>query len=482
MTAGAALLNSPVVKARFDRSDAALLAALALAAMLGTWTSVLMVNDGAVFLTAGWFGNSWDLYFSQNSDRWLATYVTYGPAWAARQVFGLSSMAYMVLAHLFYFAVPFVLWLILRWIETERLFSRLYLAIALPLLYFPTELICGLGLWLIWLAMLCDASRSNRQAVMATIVFAILLAFVHPSIGLMSIVYVVAGMALTAAGRPVPRRSLVGAAALAVVLLASYFTVAQWLKATNPTVAAALGANRYAYIDPAWMVATMVLFPSLLAQWLLLLAPGTRSARLRWSIHPLVVTIIGGLGIVSAALGTGLLTSVYARHTAPYVLALAAALALVSPPVWPALARRALVAYAAIAAAAILSYNADLFYFGRLVDRTMTKPGLIDADDPATGWPHATAEGGGRRTYLKWMAGANYTRDVVVPIYDWHRLALAFYSYFRSDRRTVLYHRLDRQGDWLPYPCPAVVHTLAETRDPQDRMFLAFLGKNYCVP
>src|SRR6185503_14993742 len=102
MTAGAALLNSPVVKARLDRSDAALLAALALAAMLGTWTSVLMVNDGAVFLAAGWFGNSWDLYFSQNSDRWLATYVTYGPAWAARQVFGLSATTYMVLAHLFY--------------------------------------------------------------------------------------------------------------------------------------------------------------------------------------------------------------------------------------------------------------------------------------------------------------------------------------------------------------------------------------------
>jgi len=61
-----------------DRGDAALLAALALAAIFGTWTSILMVNDGSVFLSAGWFGNSWDLYFSQNADRWLATYVTSG--------------------------------------------------------------------------------------------------------------------------------------------------------------------------------------------------------------------------------------------------------------------------------------------------------------------------------------------------------------------------------------------------------------------
>jgi hypothetical protein len=469
------------VEAKLDRSDAALLAALALAAILGTWTSVLMVNDGAVFLTAGWFGNSWDLYFSQNSDRWLATYVTYGPAWAAQRLLGLSSTAYMALAHLFYFAVPFVLWLILRRVEPERLFSRLYLAVTLPLLYFPTELICGLGLWLIWLALLCDPARSERQAMVATIVFAVLLAFVHPSIGLMSIVYLAVGLALGAFGRPVPRRSLIGAATMAVVVLASYFTVAQWLKATNPTVTAALGANRYAYIDPGWMVATMVLFPALLAQWLLLLAAGTQSARLRWRIGPPAVILIGVLGVVSAALGTGLLTSVYARHTAPYILAVAVALALVAPLAWPAAARRALVAYAAVAAAAILSYNLDLLYFGRLVDR-YAAPGLIDVDDPAAGWPHASAENGVRRTYLKWLAGADYARDVVVPIYDWHRLALAFYSYFRSDRRTVLSHRLDRQGDWLPYPCPAVARTLADARDPQDRMFLAFLGQKYCVP
>jgi len=47
-----------------ERCDWALLAALLLAATLGTLTNALMVNDAAVFLTAGWFGNSWDLYFS----------------------------------------------------------------------------------------------------------------------------------------------------------------------------------------------------------------------------------------------------------------------------------------------------------------------------------------------------------------------------------------------------------------------------------
>jgi hypothetical protein len=469
------------VDARLDRSDAALLAALALAAILGTWTRALMINDGAVFLMAGWFDNSWDLYFSQNADRWLATWATYGPAWVARHLLGVSAQAYMVVAHICYFAVPFGLWLVLRRVETQRVFSRLYLAIVLPLLYFPTELIVGLGLWAIWLAMLSDPARSDRQAAILTVVFAVLLAFVHPSIGLMSLLYLALGALLGALGRPVPRRTLIGAGVLAVVLLASYFIMGVLLKATNPTVIAAFAINRYAYIDPSWMLATMALFPALAAQWLLLIAPGTQAARLRWRIAPLAVAIIAALGVVSAALGTGLLTSTYARHTAAYILALATVLALVAPKDWFAPARRALLGYAFVAAAAIASYNADLFFFGRLVDR-YTAPGLIDIDDPAQNWPPSTNENAGPRTYLKWFAGADYTRDVVVPIYDWHRLALAFYSYFRSDRRTVLYHRLDRKGDWIPFPCPVVARTLAGSVDPQDRLFLAFLGQKYCIP
>lgn len=467
---------------KLDRCDAALLSALALAAILGTWTSALMVNDGAVFLGTGWFDNSWDLYFSQNADRWLATYVTYGPAWVGRHLLGLSARAYMIVAHVSYFAVPFLLWLVVRRVETQRLFSQLYLAIVLPLLYFPTELIFGLGLWAIWLALLSDPARSDRQTAIVTVVFAVLLAFVHPSVGLMSLLYLAVGSLLGALGRPVPRRSLIGAGAMSAALLASYFIIGHWLKATNPTVIAGFAINRYSYIDPSWMLATMAMFPALAAQWLLLLAPGTDAGRLRWRIAPLAVTIIAALGVVFAALGTGLLTSTYARHTAPYILALATALALVAPKAWLVPARRALLGYAAVAATAAASYNVDLFFFGRFADRYAV-PGLIDIDDPAKGWPAATNENSGPRTYLKWFAGTDYAHDVVVPIYDWHRLALTFYSYFRSDRQTVLYHHLDQPGDWLPFPCPVVARTLAETRDPQDRMFLTFfLDQKYCVP
>jgi hypothetical protein len=473
------LIGQPVA-ARFDRCDAALLGALVLAAALGTWTNALMVNDGAVFLTAGWFGNSWDLYFSQNADRWLSTYVTYGPAWAARRAFGLSSGGYMLVAHLFYFAVPLVLWLILRSLESQRLFSRLYLAIALALLYFPTELIAGLGLWLMWLALVSGPARTARQAVIATALFAVLLAFTHPSIALMSFLYLAVGGVLTAFGRPVPRRSLIGAGVMGVLLLLAYFATSRWLKATNPTVIAALAVNRYAFIDPTWMVATLVLFPALAAQWLLLLAPGAASARLRPRFSPGAIWIIGLVGGAFAACGTGLLTWLFARHTAPYILALATALALVAPAVWLVDTRRALIAYAAVIAAATLSYNVDLLLLGRFVDR-YARPGLIDIDDPAAGWLASPTANNALRNYFKWAAGDDYVRDVVVPIYDWHRAALAFYSFFRSGRQTVLFHRLDRRGDWLPFHCPAVAQTLADTRDPQDRMFLAFLGDKYCV-
>lgn len=467
---------------KLDRCDAALLAALVMAAALGTWNLCLLVNDAAVFLSAGWFGNGWDFYFSQNADRFVATIITYGPAWAARWLFGLSATAYIVLAHIFYFAVPLVLWLVLRAVETQRLFSRLYLAIALALLYFPTELISGLGLWLIWFALLTDSKRTTTEAVVATALFAVVLALVHPSIALMSLLYLVVGAALTALGRPVPRRSLAGTAVMFVLLLAGFFATSHWLKATNPTVISALSVNRYNFIDPRWMLATVAMFPALAMQWLLLIAPGTQSARLRWRISPIAVLIFAALGVWFAAAGTGLLTWLYTRHTAPYVLALAVAFALVSPLVWLDHARRPLMAYAAVLGVAAISYNVDLFLFGRFVDR-YTAPGFVDVGDPASGWPPLDRGTYGIRSYLKWAAGADYQRDVVVPIFDRYRVTLAFYSFYRSDRRTILFHPLGSRGDWLPFHCAAITRTLAGgNHDPQDRRFLTFLGEHYCVP
>jgi hypothetical protein len=465
-----------------DRTDTALLAAYLLLAVLGTWTSCLLVNDGAVFLSAPWLGNTWELYFSQDADRTVSMLFTYGPAWAARWAFGLSLTTYITMAHALYFAVPLALWLVLRAIETQRLFSRLYLAITLPMLYFPTELITGLGLWMIWMALVTNAARSARQLAIATALFAVALAFTHPSIALMSILYLVVGSALTAFGRPQPHRSLLAAAAMSILLLAAYFGTSRWLPATNPTVVAALAANRYDFIDPGWMLATMALFPALAALWVLLLAPGARASRLRWQFSPIVLLFVAGFGLWFAAAGTGLLTWMYARHTAAYIMALALALALVSPSIWLAQAQRPLTLYAAVAAVAAISYNVDLFLFGRFVDRHAS-PDVVDVDElRPVPWPPQYRGPAGARIYFKWGAGQDYVRDVVVPTYDWHRVTLAFYSYFRSNRQSVLFHRLGRPGEWLPFHCSAVTRTQALPHDPQDQMFLTFLGGHYCVP
>lgn len=470
------------MRTKLARCDLALLATFVLAAALGTWTSCLLVNDGAIFLSVGWLGDAWDLYYSQDADRAVAMLLDYGPAWAARWAFDLSSRAYMTLAHALYFAVPLVLWLILRAIEPQRLFSRLYLAIVLALVYFPTELIAGLGLWMIWLALVSDPTRTVRQATIATALFGAALAFTHPSIALMSLLYLAVSGALAAFGRPVPRRSLIAVAVMTVLLLAAYLATSRWLSATNPTVLAALAVNRYDFIDPSWMLTTLVLFPALAAQWLLLLAPGTQSARLRWRLSPRAILIVAALGLWFAAAGTGLLTWLLARHTAPYVLALAMVLALASPSVWLIQARRPLMLYAAIAAVAAISYNVDLFLFGRFVDRYLT-PGVVDVEALRSApWPPQYAGPAGVRGYFKWAAGPDYLRDVVVPTYDWYRVTLAFYSFFRSNRQSVLYHPLGGPGDWLPFDCATVARTLTRVHDPQDQMLLTFLGERYCVP
>ena len=141
-----------------------LLAAFLLAAGLGTGTRCLLVNDGAVFISAGWLGNAWHLYFNQIPGRAVSVLTLFGPAWAARAILGLDASTYMTVAHALYFAVPLVLWLVLRAVERDRLFSRLYLAIALVLMYFPSELIVGIGLWLIWLALVCALPARQEQS------------------------------------------------------------------------------------------------------------------------------------------------------------------------------------------------------------------------------------------------------------------------------------------------------------------------------
>jgi hypothetical protein len=467
------------MRSSLARTDWALLAAYLLASALGTWTWALLVNDGAVFLTAGWLGDSWNLYFRQDADRVVSMLLTYGAAWLLRWALEPSAAAYMTMAHAFYFAVPVLLWLLLRRLEANRLFSRLYLASTLALIYFPTEQIAGIGIWLIWLALVTQERCSARRAAVLSVLFGGVLGLTHPSIAMMSLLYLAVGVALTLFGRPLPRASLIAAAVMSVVLIAAYFATSRYLSATNPTVVAQLAVNRFDYIDPRWLLASMALFPVLAALWLLVLAPGAQSARLRWRLSPAALLIVGAAGLWFAAAGIVPQTWMYARHSAPHVFALALALALVAPATWLVHAERPLLLYAAVAAVAVTSYNADLLLFGRYVDRH-TRPGLHDvADLKPQPWPPRYDGPSAAQILMKWVAGPSYVRDVVVPVYDWHRVTLAFASFFRSDRQSVLFHKLGKPGDWLPYDC-AIVERV-RPRDPADAAFLKFLAGNYCV-
>lgn len=462
----------------FGRVDAALLGAYVLAAALGTWTSCLLFHDGAVYLAAAWLGDGWDLFYSQFPMRAVSTLFEFGPAWALRSIANLSSGAFMLAAHILYFAGPLALWLVLRAVEPHRVFSRLYLVITLPMIYFISEMIAGLGLWLIWFALLADPGRARTAKIVATLVIAPLLVFTHPGVGMFSFVLALVGAALLLIGRPFPRGLVVAAGLMGALLIASYFATSVVTGPTNSTIAPYLQINRHDYIDPRWMLTTFVLFPMVPAYWLLLLAPGLESTLARWSVPPRAVLLVATIGVWFAAAGTGLLLWLYARHTAPHALALALALALPSVAAWLVVARRPLLFCALIGAVAAVSYNVDLYLFGRFVDRQL-RPGIIDVATLAEAWPPSISDRGVVRTYLKWAAAPDYVRDVVVPEQDWYRLALAFYSYFRSDRRSVIYHPLDRSGDWIPYECAAVARIAP--RDDRDRAFVAFLAGHYCV-
>ena len=112
----------------------ALLAAYLLAAALGTWQSCLLVTDGAVFLSSVWLGSAWDLFFDQIAGRAVSTFFQFGLAWLLRPAFGSSTQGFLAVAHILYFAAPLVLWLVVRAVEPQRIYSRLLLAITLPLI------------------------------------------------------------------------------------------------------------------------------------------------------------------------------------------------------------------------------------------------------------------------------------------------------------------------------------------------------------
>jgi hypothetical protein len=77
------------------RSDKALLAAFLLAAGLGTWTRCLLLNDGAVFMSAGWLGDAWHLYFHQIAGRAVSAAASDDP----EEAFGaMESIAGLVFA------------------------------------------------------------------------------------------------------------------------------------------------------------------------------------------------------------------------------------------------------------------------------------------------------------------------------------------------------------------------------------------------
>jgi hypothetical protein len=471
---------------RLDRTDLALLAAFAVVAVLGTWQRSLMVIDGAVYLAAAWLGNAWDLFFDQVAGRTVSTLSQFGLAWALRAAVGLSSDAFMVAAHALYFAVPLALWLVLRALEPQRIFSRLYLAVVLVLIYFTSEMVAGMGLWMIWLALLADPARSRRMKVVATVLLAPALAFTHPAIALLSLMFALGGLVLSFVGRPFPRHLSIASAAMAAFLVAAYFVTAAALPASNPTIAAQHAGAKYDYIDPVWMLGTLVYFPALAALWLLLLAPGLDGAALRWRLPVPAMLVVGVIGLWFAFNGTNSLTWIFARQTAPYVLALALCLALASPPsVWLAAARRPLTIFATIIIAASVSYTIDLFLFGRAADARLaplaadatTAPRFVEISRSAPPLGQIAA-----RIAFKWAVGQDYVRDVVVPGYGGERMTFAFYTYFRSGRRLVLFRPLDQPGEWVPFECAPVDRALGDARDNIDRRMLLFIRERYCVP
>jgi hypothetical protein len=143
-----------------------------------------------------------------------------------------------------------------------------------------------------------------------------------------------------------------------------------------------------------------------------------------------------------------------------------------------------LIILAVIMGVATLSYTVDLTLFAHAVEARLapleahdtTPPRFVEIDRSPPPAVRATARG-----YFKWMAGEDYVRDVVVPDYGGDRMTFAFYTFFQSGRRVVVFRPLDRPGEWIPFECAPVDRALGAARDDIDKRMLRFLRERYCV-
>ena len=142
---------------RLDLCDAALLVAFAVLAAVGIRQTSLLFADGAVSLAAAWLFNFWDLLLAQVPTRAVGLMALYGPVWVLRWALSPAAETYVVAAHILYFGVPLVLWLVIRAVQSHPAFARLYLCLALMLVFYPSELIVGLGIWLVWAAIVAKS-------------------------------------------------------------------------------------------------------------------------------------------------------------------------------------------------------------------------------------------------------------------------------------------------------------------------------------
>ena len=136
-------------------------------------------------------------------------------------------------------------------------------------------------------------------------------------------------------------------------------------------------------------------------------------------------------------------------------------------------------------AGAALSYSIDLALFARAVEARLAP--LAAGAGPA---PHfaladlarsSGSERGATRIFFKWMAEPDYVRSIVLPDYGADRMTFAFYTFFTSQRRAVLYRTLDRPGEWRPFECRPLERLRPRVRDEIDGRFVDFLRQNYCT-
>ena len=471
----------------------------------GVWNRVLLVHDGAAFAATAWLGDPWAQFLHNFPERSFATLIYYLPAQAFAFWSDTDIRLFILLFHLWFFAVPLI-WLGVLMLIGNQLSNPLTYALGttalcftLPMLHFPTEVIAFVFAFVVALCIATAPGPMSCRRTLALTATAIVCALCHPG-GIATTFGFVVLCLIATYFRWAPMGRVAAIFGAIVVLQGLVLVAAPYVvDIDNPSIRYYVAKNGFEIVNPLHVLKMSLRFPYVLLTCGLVVAaltlpllqlPRWRQTRISW-------VAIGAIAGSVLVLATMTLPAWYqARCIVIYGLGLAAFGLVFSAfrtkgqiplAIGPGVATVVAVIFAiagllnALEAGRYLDIVRAYAYETHGIDAAhpsaVGRAGrgieAIPGTDLRFRERHDFRAVAIRATLTRLAARWQNPTAFVLFAYDWH-WALPYASYFSTNGRAILYYP---EKEWIPLTCEAV----AAAPRRQAATLVAFSIRHHCV-